>query len=84
MEFEKGKIYKTRGGWEAECIHDAGDHCYCVHRRPKETFGEYELRFSGDEYSFPILHNHDGSASGILVVHVPPTYYGHPADLMEE
>ena len=31
MKIEKGKRYKTRGGWLAECIFDGVDHSYCIH-----------------------------------------------------
>lgn len=84
LKFKKGCRYKTRGGWEAEVIADGGDHYYCVHFVPEDILAKKDLRFSMDEMSCPIWHGFDGKAGAIMTIHDPPTYYGHPADLVSE
>ncbi len=82
MKIEKGKRYKTRGGWLAECIFDGVDHSYCIHFVPGGILEKKSFRIPGDDVSCPIWHGYDGEAGCIMGVHEPPTYYGHPADIV--
>ena len=82
MKIEKGKKYLTRGGWVAECIWEDGSRRYCVHTVPEEhqkQYGYYDYHFTP-----PIYHESDGRAGSILVVNEPPSFFGHPADIVSE
>ncbi len=73
--FEIGKTYTTRGGWPAKIISKSKDQgrMFAIHK-PGDKFCESE----------PVLHNSViGHAMTTLVSRTPPTYHGHPADILQ-
>lgn len=80
MKLEKGKRYKTRGGWEAECIWVDESYSYFMHFNPTGCVDD-TFRIAGDKVCGPIYHFKCG-ASANFSVNEPPTYYGHPADII--
>lgn len=73
--FTVGKVYKTRGGWDALCIYKVTNspEYYFIHKPGNE---EYE--------SIPIFHDCMGNATAIFTVNGPPSYDGKPADIVED
>lgn len=75
--FEVGKEYRTRGGWKARVI-------WAPTGIVIGRVNVYAIHKPGDvQESCPVLHDGDGRAEATLAVYNPPTYGGHPADLME-
>jgi hypothetical protein len=76
MEAELGKIYKTRGGWDAKVIWISSTNlaCYVIHQ--PGTLQE----------SVPISHNKMTGESVAALSVAPPPIYGRqqPADLILE
>lgn len=77
MKLEKGKTYKTRGGWEALIIWESSaifrSKIYHAIHKPNT---EHE--------SCPINHFADGRAASAFAIGDPPSFGLHPSDLVEE
>ena len=85
MKIEKGKRYKTRGGWEAEVIWVLANngYGYAMHFRSPEVRGD-SLYLSDNVEDGPYYHSDKGKALTLFSIHEPPSYHGHPADIVEE
>ncbi len=74
---EVGRTYKTRGGWDAVVI---------WHKSPRfmvDADAYYAVHKPGtDDESVPIFHWPDGRAGTTFSINEPPSYDGHPADIV--
>ena len=84
LKIEKGKKYKTIGGWEAECVYSNGQYVYFIHSTPSDVVIAKDFRISGDDVVGPVTHTLDGRAVSAFSVNEPPAFHGHPADIIEE
>lgn len=76
LNVEEGRYFYSRGGWIAKVIH--------VDTRPPGRF--YAIHNPGTSFeSSPIIHElKTGYATPMFSIGEPPSYTGHPADLVKE
>lgn len=72
-----GKTYKTRGGWDAVVIWGVSRNIVY----PARGFYAIHKPYT-DKESGPIFHGDSGEAKVTFAVNDPPTYDGHPADII--